>query len=376
MISFETATDMSANFSANAAGRQILQVHPFGVTTSGQSAELYTLTNHNSMAVAITNYGAAVVSILVPNREGRRDNVVLGYDNVEGYEKGKAYFGGTIGRYSNRIARGVFTLANQSYALPKNEGENTLHGGLLGFSKRMWKVTEVPGEEGPSLEFAYQSPDGEEGFPGNLTAKVLFTLLRHRNELRIEYTATTDKDTVVNLTNHSYFNLAGEGQGDVLSHILKLHASKFTPVNAALVPTGALREVNNTAFDFREAKEIGERIGKADEQLNLARGYDHNWVIDGHGDRSELVPAAQAFEPRSGRVLEVLTTEPGVQFYSGNFLDGTERGKSGKTYPFRSGFCLETQHFPDSPNHPEFPSTLLSPGQTLRSTTSFRFSTK
>jgi aldose 1-epimerase len=365
---------MSANFSANATGRPLVQVQPFGVAPSGQRAELYTLANDKSMAVAITNYGATVVSLTVPDREGRIDDVVLGYDNVEGYEKGKAYFGGTIGRYSNRIAGGAFTLADRSYTLPKNEGENTLHGGIRGFNKRIWKAKE--GRECPSVEFAYQSPDGEEGFPGNLAVQVLFTLLKDSNELRIEYSARTDKDTVVTLTNHSYFNLAGEGNGDVLSHILTLRASKFTPVNAALVPTGALREVNHTVFDFREVKEIGARIDKADEQLKLARGYDHNWVIDGHADPSELLPAAQVYEPRSGRVLEVLTTEPGVQFYSGNSLDGTERGKSGKTYPFRSGFCLETQHFPDSPNHPEFPSTLLSPGQILRSTTSFRFSVK
>jgi aldose 1-epimerase len=328
------------------------------------------------MAVAISNYGATVVSLHVPNRDGKREDVVLGHDTVEDYEKGKAYFGGTIGRYSNRIARGAFTLAGQSYTLPKNEGENTLHGGILGFNKRMWEASEGSSQEGPSVEFSYQSTDREEGFPGNLLVKVLFTLLRDKNELSIEYNARTDKDTVVNLTNHSYFNLAGEGHGDVLSHILTLRASKFTPVNAALVPTGTVSDVNNSVFDFREAIEIGERIDKTDEQLKLAKGYDHNWVIDRHGDPSELVSAAQVYEPRSGRVLEVLTTEPGVQFYSGNFLDGTERGKSGKTYPFRSGFCLETQHFPDSPNHPEFPSTLLQPGQTLRSTTSFRFSTK
>jgi aldose 1-epimerase len=259
--------------------------------------------------------------------------------------------------------------------LPKNDGDNTLHGGISGFNKKIWTAKEVPSKDGVALQFTYVSPDGEEGFPGTLTATILFTVYSDRNELRIDYMASTDKTTVVNLTNHSYFNLAGQGNGDILSHKLQLNASKFTPVDATLIPTGELRDVKNTPFDFTHAVAIGERINGSDEQLKFGRGYDHNWVLDRKAGEKEPGLAAVALEANSGRVLEVLTTEPGVQFYSGNFLDGVH-GKGGAVYPLRSAFCLETQHFPDSPNHANFPSTTLSPGKPLHSTTIFRFIAK
>jgi aldose 1-epimerase len=301
---------------------------------------------------------------------------VLGYDTAKEYQDGTAHFGGSVGRYANRIAHGSFTLAGKTYALPKNNGENTLHGGLLSFDKKIWTAKEVPSKDGPAVEFTYVSPDGEEGFPGTMTVTVVFTLLNAKNELRIDYSASTDKPTVVNLTNHSYFNLAGQGNGDILSQTLQLNASKFTPVDAGLIPTGELRDVKNTPFDFTRPVTIGERINGTDEQLKLGRGYDHNWVLDKKSGFSGIELAAVARDPKSGRVLEVLTTQPGIQFYTGNFLDGTAHGKEGKVYEQRYAFCLETQHFPDSPNHPGFPSTTLFPSRPFHSTTIFRFSVK
>ena len=353
--------------------RGAIKKESFGKTTGGEQIDLYSLSNKKGMEVSITNFGATVVTLKVPDRAGKAVDIVLGYDTLDGYEKGTSYFGATVGRYGNRIAGGKFSINGKTYTLPKNNGENTLHGGIVGFNKRVWKAREIASNEGESLEMLYLSADGEEGFPGNLSAKVVFTLPAERNELKIDYTATTDKDTVLNLTNHSYFNLAGEGTGDILDHVLTLRAKQFTPVDKGLIPTGELKEVAGTPFDFNRAAAIGKRINESDEQLVFGKGYDHNWVLTSAG--SGLSIAAEAHDPKSGRKLEVLTTEPGVQFYSGNFLDGA-KGKGNKPYPQRAAFCLETQHFPDSPNHPNFPSTLLKPNVVFHSQTVFRFSAK
>jgi aldose 1-epimerase len=350
-----------------------MQKQAFGKIQDGQSVDLYTLTNKYGMTVAISNFGGTLVSLKVPDRDGKLGDVVLGYDNPADYENGKAHFGGTIGRYANRIAHGKFTLDGVVYTLPLNNGENTLHGGIRGFDKHVWTAKDVSSSAGEALELNYVSKDGEEGFPGTLTVKVVYTLLAEENAVRIDYTATTDKDTVLNLTNHSYFNLAGQGNGDILQQQLTLYASQFTPVDATLIPTGKLQDVHNTPFDFLQPIAIGARINMDDQQLRLGRGYDHNWVLDKKSP-SSLSPAARAYDAQSGRVLEVSTTEPGVQFYTGNFLDGTDHGKDGKVYGYRSAFCLETQRFPDSPNHKDFPSTVLKPGQTFRSTSIYNFS--
>jgi len=362
--------------SADPASKSSVKVQPFGAIASGEKTDLYVLTNSRGMTVAITTYGATVQSIKVPDRAGKFADVVLGFDTPKEYEDGTAHIGGTIGRYANRIAHGTFTLAGKTYTLPKNNGENTLHGGVLGFDKRIWAAKEVASKEGVAVEFTYASADGEEGFPGTMTLTVTFTLLKAKNELRIDYSASTDKQTVVNLTNHSYFNLAGQGNGDILSQTVQLNATKFTPVDSGLIPTGELRDVKGTPFDFRRSTAIGERINESDEQLKLGRGYDHNWVLDRKTGFSGIELAAVARDPKSGRVLEVLTTEPGIQLYTGNFLDGTAHGKGGRVYEQRYAFCLETQHFPDSPNHAGFPSTTLFPSKPFHSTTILRFSVK
>lgn len=343
----------------------------FGSTRDGQAADLYTLRNQNGMEAAITNYGGAVVRLMAPDRNGSLADVVLGYDTLAGYETDKAYLGAIIGRFANRIAHGKFTLQGVTYQLPRNNGDNSLHGGIAGFNKRLWSARELSGQ---ALELTYLSQDGEEGYPGNLAATVVYTLTE-ANELRIDYSATTDKNTIVNLTNHSYFNLAGQGEGDILAQEVAIHAGYFTPVNANLIPTGEIRSVKGTPLDFTRPASIGARIGVADEQLEKAGGYDHNWIPDREGDR-ELVLGAEVYERASGRVLQVFTTQPGIQFYSGNFLDGSIRGKQGNAYPRRSGFCLETQHYPDSPNHPEFPSTELQAGQQYREASVFKFSVR
>jgi len=343
---------------------------PFGKTADGQAIDLYTLKNASGMEVGVINFGATIVTLKAPGRGGQTADVVLGFDKLSDYEKPNPYFGVIVGRYGNRIAKARFTLNGVEYKLAQNDGPNTLHGGVHGFNKGVWQAREVPGAD-PGVEFTYVSKDMEEGYPGTLTAKVTYTLTAN-NELRIDYDATTDKDTVVNLTNHSYFNLAGQGEGDILGHQLKLYASKFTPVDATLIPTGELKSVAGTPFDFLQPTAIGARIDNDDEQLKRGKGYDHNWVVD--GTPGTLRPAARVTEPKSGRVLEVLTTEPGVQFYTGNFLDGTSTGKGGKVYQHRYGFCLETQHFPDSPNHPDFPTTVVKAGGEYKSTTVFRFS--
>src|SRR5579863_8527316 len=317
----------------------------FGKMADGQTIDLFTLTNQDGMKVAVTNYGGRIVSILVPDRTGKMADVVLGYDKLDGYLGNDPFFGALVGRYGNRIAKARFSLDGVEYKLAANNGPNSLHGGIKGFDKQVWKAHEIPGAR-PALELTYLSRDGEEGFPGNLSVKVVYTLAE-ANELRIDYTATTDKDTVLNLTNHSYFNLAGQGNGDILKHVLMINADRFTPVDSTLIPTGELRSVAGTPLDFREPTAIGARIDSGDEQIRFGKGYDHNFVLN-RGAHLKL--AARVTEPESGRVLEVMTTQPGVQFYTGNFLDGTVHGKGGKAYARRSAFCLETQHFPDSPN--------------------------
>jgi aldose 1-epimerase len=354
-----------------AKGKSQVHKQSFGKTDDGKPVDLYSLTNANGLEVRAMNFGSEIVSIKVPDKTGHLDDVVLGYDNLEGYLKNPAYFGAVVGRYANRIAKGAFTLDKQTFTLAKNNGPNSLHGGLKGFNKQLWDGKEFNNDEGVGVEFSYLSKDGEEGYPGNLQVKVRYTLTDD-NRLVVDYEATTDKATPLNLSQHSYFNLAGEGNGDILQHHLLLNADRFTPVDKDLIPTGELRPVQGTPMDFNKPTGIGARINENYEQLVLGRGYDHNWVINRKDNT--LTRAALVHEPSSGRVLEVLTTEPGVQFYSGNFLDGTITGKHGHVYKQRYGFCLETQHFPDSPNHPEFPTTILRPGQTFRSQTVFKFS--
>ncbi len=343
----------------------------FGKMPDGKEIGIYTLTNRKGVEAAITNYGGRVVSILVPDRHGKMADVVLGFDTLAPYLGKEPHFGTVVGRYANRIARGRFTLDNVEYRLPQNEGENTLHGGPDGFGRRVWTPRELHGDS-PALELTYLSGDGEEGFPGNLSVRVVYTLT-DANELRLDFTATTDKPTVVNLTNHAYFNLAGEGNGDILSHLMMINADHFTPGDSNQIPTGEIRSVEGTPLDFRKPTAIGARIDQDDEQLKFGRGYDHNYVLNHRGE--DLVLAARAVEPESGRTLEVRTSQPAIQLYTGNFLDGTVQGKGGKSYPYRSAFCLETQHFPDSPNHPNFPSTVLRPGQTYQETAVYKFST-
>jgi aldose 1-epimerase len=345
----------------------------FGKTDAGENVDLYTLRNTHGVEATITNYGGIVVSLKVPDRNGKFDDVVLGFNNLDSYLKPGPYFGALIGRYGNRIARGRFTLNGVEYKLAVNNGENHLHGGVKGFDKVVWTGKEMKTKNGPALSLTYLSKDGEEGYPGNLTATVVYTLTNN-NELKIDYSATTDKDTVTNLTHHSYFNLAGEGNGDILNTRVTINANRFVPTDAGSIPLGDLRKVSGTPFDFLTAYAIGERINQDDEQLKFGSGYDHTWVINGRMGVMRL--AATAYEATSGRVMQVWTTEPGVQFYTGNFLDGTLTGKAGKPYPKRSGFCFETQHYPDSPNQPSFPTTTLRKGATYKSTTIYRFSSR
>lgn len=345
---------------------------------NGQAVHMYTLTNKNGMEAKIMDYGATLVSLKVPDRNGALDDIVLGFDTLDGYTQTPPppYFGATIGRYANRIGGAKFTLEGKMYTLDKNDGMNSLHGGNHGFDKVTWTSKALTTPDGPSVQLSYISPNGEGGYPGQMTVNVQYTLT-DKNELRIHYNAAADQDTVVNLTNHSYFNLSGAGSGEILDHVLTLNASRFTPVDAGLIPTGELRKVDGTPFDFRQPHPIGERINADDEQLKLGKGYDHNWILDrsGAGSTKDLQPAARVLDPNSGRVLEVLTDQPAIQFYTGNFLDGTYKGKGGKAYQRRGALCLETQHYPDSPNHYDFPSTVLRVGQTFDSNTVFRFST-
>ena len=353
------------------AGKHAIKKQVFGKMPDGNSVDVYTLTNSHGMEARIMNFGGIVLSLRVPDRNGKLDDVVLGFDSLEPYFTNDPHFGSIIGRYANRIANGKFTLDGVEYRLPKNNGPNTLHGGVKGFDKVLWQAEPSESEKGVALVLCYTSSNGEEGFPGNLKTKVTYAL-SDSDELAIEYEASTDKATPVNLTSHGYFNLAGQGAGDVLAHELLINADRFTPVDKNLIPTDELRPVQGTPLDFTRATTIGARINDNYEQLVLARGYDHNFVINRKGLGLEL--AARVHEPWTGRILEIYTTEPGVQFYSANFLDGTITGKQGRAYKQHYAFCLETQHFPDSPNHPSFSSTILKPGQIYTSSTVYKFS--
>jgi aldose 1-epimerase len=342
----------------------------FGQTADEKEVYLFTLRNPKGAEARISNYGGLVTSLKVPDRDGKMGDVVLGFDNVADYIKDSPYFGALIGRYGNRIARGKFTLDGKQYTLATNNYPNALHGGTKGFDKVVWEPTILTGPEGASLKLTYLSKDMEEGYPGNLSVTVIYTLTDD-NALKVEYAATTDQDTVVNLTQHSYFNLACKDS--ILNHVVMIPADKFTPVDSTLIPTGDLRSVEGTPFDFRNPTAIGARINQDDEQLKFGKGYDHNWIINKPMGQYGLM--ARVTEPTTGRVLEVFSTEPSLQFYTGNFLDGTLKGKGGRVYEFRSGFCMESQHYPDSPNQPKFPSVVLKPGQTYHNIIVFKFST-
>ena len=340
---------------------------PFGRLADGTAVELYTLTNVGGLKARIMTYGAILVSLEVKDRGGKLGDITLGYDGLDGYLKASPYFGAIVGRYGNRIAKGRFILDGVEYKLAVNNGANHLHGGLKGFDKVVWKATPFESQGARGVKFEYLSKDGEEGYPGNLACAVTYTLT-DADELKLDYEAATDRATPVNLTHHSYFNLAGQGVGDILGHELTINADHFTPVDAGLIPTGEIKAVQGTPMDFTTPQTIGARIAK------VAGGYDHNYVLNRVGQGLEL--AARVYEPATGREMDVLTTEPGIQFYSGNFLDGTIAGKGGKVYPAHAGFCLETQHFPDSPNKPKFPSTILRAGQTYKTETIYKFSAR
>lgn len=344
-----------------------------GTGPQGRKAYTYMLVNAHGMTVKITNYGGIVTQLFVPDRNGNFDDVVLGYNNLEQYIEDSPYFGALIGRYGNRIGGAEFTLDGVTYELAANDGPNHLHGGIKGFDKVFWDAEVMGTDEGPALKLTYLSEDGEEGYPGSLHCTVIYTLTND-NELVIDYRATTDKATPVNLTHHSYFNLTG-CKRDILGHRLMINADKFTPVDQGLIPTGEILSVKGTPMDFTEPHAIGARIDADYHQLEYGGGYDHNWVLNKKGKRAMSL-AARVYEPSSGRLMKVFTTEPGLQFYSGNFLDGSLTGKYGKVYEHRYGFCLETQHFPDSPNKPQFPSTILRPGETYKTRTIYRFSVR
>jgi aldose 1-epimerase len=345
-------------------GRQV-----FGHTPDGTPVYLFTLRNAQGAEVRICNYGGLVLSLKVPDRNGKMGDVVLGYDNLSDYIKETPYFGALIGRYGNRIAKGQFTLDGRQYTLATNNYPNSLHGGVKGFDKVIWQPSLLTGTEGPGLKLTYLSHDGEEGYPANLSVTAVYTLTED-NALKLEFTATTDRNTVLNLTHHSYFNLAG--QGDILRHVVTMPADKFTPVDSTLIPTGDLKPVEGTPFDFRKPIAIGLRINQDDDQLKFGKGYDHNWVFNKRV--GEMTLMARVAEPTTGRIMEVSSTEPGLQFYSGNFLDGTLKGKGGWVYQFRNGFCMEPQHYPDSPNKPKFPSVVLHPGETYHNIIIYKFS--
>ncbi len=354
---------------------------PFGTTSAGEVVELFTMANANGIEVRAITYGGIILSIKTPDRDGRWDDIVLGFDSLEPYDAGSPYFGSIIGRYGNRIARGRFTLDGETFALATNNAPNHLHGGDIGFDKVVWTGTAFEGDDAVGVVFTYTSPDGEEGYPGTLDVRVTYTLT-DADELIFDYHATTDRATPVNLTQHSYFNLAGAASDNILGHELTIDASRFTPVDSTLIPTGELAPVEGTPFDFRTSMAIGARIEEDDPQLRHGLGYDHNYVLDADPDVASgltenigvgLHRAAFVFEPVTGRTLEIHTEEPGIQFYSGNFLDGTIAGKSGRVYAHRSGFCLETQHYPDSPNQPTFPSTILRPGEEYSTRTVLTF---
>jgi aldose 1-epimerase len=341
----------------------------FEKEVDGRKVGLFMLENNNGIKVYITNFGARIVALCTPDRNGQSADIVLGFDNIDDYLNERMYLGCIVGRYANRINKGKFSLDGNEYTLYPNDGNNTLHGGNKGFDKKVWEAQ----QEGNSVILTYLSPDGEEGYPGNLTVKKIYTLTDN-NELKMEYEATTDKPTIINLSNHSYFNLKGEGDTTVLDHYLMANASYFTPVNSELIPTGEIVPVAGTPFDFTTGKQIGKDIGVADEQLAFGKGYDHNWVIN-KDTAGALTLAAKVWEESTGRVLEIYTTEPAFQFYSGNFMDGSVKGKSGKPYYKRSALAIEPQHYPDSPNHPNFPSTVLKPGEKYMQLSVFKFYT-
>ena len=350
----------------------IVKTAPFGKTRAGTPVELYKLCNSSGMEATIATYGGIVTSLKVSDRNGKFADVVLGYDNLDGYLTKSPYFGALIGRYGNRIAKGKFTLDGQTCTLATNNGPNHLHGGIKGFDKAVWKANPVETNYGSGLQLTYLSKDGEEGYPGNLSVTAIYTVTE-KNELQVEFTAKTDKNTVCNLTHHSYFNL--RGSGDILGHVVQINADKFTPVDSSLIPTGEVKPVDGTPLDFRKPTAIGARIDETnDDQIRFANGYDHNFVLNKQPD--EFAQAATVVEPESGRVMEVWTTAPGMQFYTGNFLDGTITGKNAYIYKFRDAFCMELQGFPDSPNHPEFPTTELKPGEIYRNTILYKFSTR
>jgi aldose 1-epimerase len=347
---------------------------PFGTTADGRTAELFTLTNGHGIRIGLTNYGGIITSLKTPDRSGQFDDIVLGYDNLAGYLHDSPYFGAIVGRYGNRIARGRFTLDGTTYRLATNNGPNSLHGGLRGFDKVIWSAQPFQNQEGAGVALDYTSPDMEEGFPGTLRAHVTY-MLSEDDRLIVDYQATTDKATPVNLTQHTYWNLAGSARRDILGHELTINADSMTPVDSTLITTGEISSVTGTPFDFRTPMTIGARVDqRQNAQIRYGNGYDHNFVLNRGGAAADaLVRAAHVVEPSSGRTLDIFTTEPGLQFYSGNFLDGSITGKAGNVYHFRYGMALETQHYPDSPNHPNFPSTILRPGQQYHTRTVFQF---
>jgi aldose 1-epimerase len=363
--------------SAVAAAPEPVSAKSFGRLPDGRETRLFTLRNGSGFQVDIADYGGTIVRLRAPDRNGKLADVTLGFNSVESYPKQSPYFGALIGRVGNRIAHGSFTLDGHAYTLAKNNTPGgigcTLHGGRVGFDKVIWEAEPTARDGQPALRLRYTSKDGEEGFPGTLQVEVLYSLTQD-NGMRIDYNATTDKATPVNLTNHAYFNLAGEGSGTILDHVLMLHAKRYTPVDKGLIPIGKIAPVAGTPFDFTTPHAIGERVNADDEQLRHGGGYDHNFVLDSQD--GSLAPAGYVYEPKSGRKMEIFTTEPGLQFYCGNFLDGTIKGKSGGAYIHRGAIALETQHYPDSVNQPAFPSTILHPGETYRSTTIYRFSAK
>jgi aldose 1-epimerase len=350
-----------------------IEKRAYAKTADGVPIDLYTLTNTHGTKVEITNYGGIIVSLYVPDRDGVLGDIVLGFDDPERYLTRNPFFGCLVGRVGNRIAKGRFSLKGVEYVLAQNNGENHLHGGWKGFDKVVWEAETVQENGAVGLKLFYLSVDGEEGYPGNLSVTVTYWL-NDDNELTIDYKATTDKATHVNLTNHSYFNLAGAGSGDILGHEVTINASRFTPVDATLIPIGELRSVAGTPLDFRQSTPIGARIDQKDEQLGYGGGYDHNWVLD--NDPGTLGLAARVYEPTTGRVMEVYTTEPGVQLYTSNMMPPSIQGKAGREYVWRGALCLETQHYPDTPNQPNFPSTVLEPGETYSHITVFKFSTQ
>ncbi|RJP68176.1 MAG: galactose mutarotase [Ignavibacteriales bacterium] len=357
----------------NKKEEKMIEKKSFGKLSDGSEVYIYTLINTSGVEAQITNYGAIVVSLKVPDRNGKLEDVVLGYDNLEGYIADKSFFGAIVGRYGNRIAKGKFELDGKSYQLTINDGENHLHGGLIGFHKKIWTAEEVKSPEGKALKLTYKSEDGEQGYPGNVILSVTYTLT-DKNELVINYEGTTDKITILNPTHHSYFNLSGNPQSTILNELLMIDADSTTPVGPGLIPTGKLESVEGSPMDFRTPTAIGLRINDDYEQLKLGQGYDHNWVLNNYDGKLRNV--VSLYDSASGRYMEVFTDQPGMQFYSGNFLDGSIKGKNGVVYNYRTGLCLEAQRYPDSPNQPQFPSATLKPGETYKQTTIYKFSTK